>query len=353
MAVVSYATGDAEVVKLWSRKLFRESLKATFMRKFMGEDSNSIIQVVDDTSKGPGDRITMTLRMQLSGNGIAGDNTLEGQEEDLTTYTQNVTIDQLRHAVRSGGRMSEQRIPFSVREEARLALQDWWADRFDTWLFNQLAGDKAQTDTRFTGMQSVTAVDVGHYVSVGTISADETLSASQTMTIDLIDKCVVEAKLASPVLRPIMVGGNPHYVIFLHPDQVKDMRVSTTTGQWLDIQKAAMQGGRVGENPIFSGALGVYNGVILHESSRVPQGNNSSTNARIGGVRRAIFCGAQAAALAFGRNNGGMRMTWVEELFDFQNQLGVSAGVIAGAVRTIFNSKSFGSIVLATAATSR
>jgi len=99
----------------------------------MGKDSNSVIQITEDLSKSAGDRVRNILRMLLSGDGVAGDGTLEGNEESLTTFTDDVFIDQLRHAVRSGGKMSEQRIPFSVREEARLGLQDWWSDRFDTF----------------------------------------------------------------------------------------------------------------------------------------------------------------------------------------------------------------------------
>ncbi len=60
--------------------------------------------------------------MQLSGAGVAGDGTLEGNEEALTTYSDNIFIDQLRHAVRSAGKMTEQRVPFSIREEARAGL---------------------------------------------------------------------------------------------------------------------------------------------------------------------------------------------------------------------------------------
>lgn len=98
----------------------------------MGKSSNSLIQIVEDTQKGPGDRIRLPLRMQLSGSGIEGDGTLEGNEEALSTYYDDLLINQLRHAVRSEGKMSEQRVPFSVREEARMGLQDWWADRIDT-----------------------------------------------------------------------------------------------------------------------------------------------------------------------------------------------------------------------------
>jgi hypothetical protein len=33
-------------------------------------------------------------------------------------------------------------------------LKDWWADRLDTWFFNQAGGFTAQTDLRYTGMQA-------------------------------------------------------------------------------------------------------------------------------------------------------------------------------------------------------
>jgi hypothetical protein len=78
---------------------------------------------------------------------------------------------------------------------------------------------------------------------------------------------------------------------------VKDLRTQTNTGDWLDIQKAAMSGGDIETNPIFSGALGVYNGVVMHEWTRLPNGigANSAT------TRRAVFCGAQAVSLAWGQ----------------------------------------------------
>ena len=347
MAVTEYGVNANEAVRLWSRKLFRGALSETFMSRFMGESTDNLVQIMDDTTKGPGDKVRVTLRVQLTGDGTQGDSTLEGQEEALSTFTDNLQLDQLRHAVRSGGRMTDQRIPFSIREEARSGLQDWWMDRIDTWIFNQLAGVTYST-SKFTGNNASTTPDTAHHIwpAATTVSADSSLTAAETMDLTLIDTLVQKAKTLDPLIRPLRVGGEPWYVMFLHPDQVVDLRTSTTTGQWLDIQKAAMQGGRVGNNPIFSGALGVYNQTILHESTRVPQGDNSGT--AVANTRRSIFCGAQAATMAFGRDNDAMKMSWVEELFDYQNQLGVAAGMVAGAKRNIFNSKTFGSIVLST-----
>src|SRR5688572_28293462 len=104
----------------------KEALKRTYAFQFMAEGGNSIIDIKTQLNKAAGDRITFCLRQQLMGDGISGDGTLEGNEESLVTYTQNVTIDALRHAVRSAGKMSEQRVPFSVRSEARDGLADWW-----------------------------------------------------------------------------------------------------------------------------------------------------------------------------------------------------------------------------------
>lgn len=346
MATTSYGVNDALAVKLWGKKLFQDALKKTYFDRFMGKSSNSLVQLRDETSKGPGDRITIGLRMQLSGAGVQGDGTLEGNEESLTTYSDNVFIDQLRHAVRSAGKMSEQRVPFSVRDEAKAGLEDWWADRLDTWFFNQLAGYTAQTDTRYTGNQAATAPSTNRKLFAGSTATDVGQTSSDIFNLNLIDKCVERAETVSPTLRPIMVGGEKKFVMFLHPYQVYDLRTSTSSGQWLDIQKAALAGGKDSGSPIYTGALGEYNGVVLHQASRVPQGVNGSS--AVTTTRRAIFCGAQAALMAYGQKDQSAEMSWVEELFDYQNQLGVSAGMIAGLKKTVFNSEDFGTITVST-----
>lgn len=349
MAVTNYGVNANEAVKLWSRRLAREALKATYIQKFIGEGDDSVIQLRNDTKKSPGDRIRVTLRMQLTGDGVSGDTPLQGNEEPLTTYTDDFVINQLRHAVRSAGKMSEQRIPFSVREEAMSGLRDWWSDRMDTWFFNQICGYTAQSDTRYTGLNAVTAPSAGRKIfATGTDDQTVNGSSSSVMTLSMIDKAVEAAKVATPLIRPININGGKHYVMFLHPYQVTDLRTSTSTGQWLDIQKAAMSGGKVGKNPIFTGALGMYNGVILHESTRVTQGVHSSTGAAQTSTRRAVLCGAQSAVMGFGQGHSFKEFDWYEELFDYGNQLGVKAGCIGGLKKSIYNSVDFGTITVST-----
>jgi len=353
MAGTDYPLNSPLAVKTWSSDLMKEALKRTIMLPLIGKDSNSCIQVKTEVNKSAGDRIRFGIRQQLSGGGISGDGVLEGNEEALETYTQDIIIDQLRHAVRSSGKMSEQRVPFSVRAEARDGLADWWADRIDTWAINQLTGLSTQSDVRYTGMQVALAPDTDHWVFAGSqgaaATAESSLTASTTMkmSLTLLDYAVEKSKLAKNAMRPIMVDGDSYLVCLLHPIQATDLRTSTNTGQWLDIQKAAMSGGKVDKNPIFSGALGVYNGVVLRESVRIPQAVLASDGA---GTRRAVLIGAQAASMAFGRGYGKGTYSWQEELFDYENQLGVAAGCIGGLQKNRFNGSDFATITISTSA---
>ncbi len=256
--------------------------------------------------------------------------------------------------------MSEQRIPFSVREESLDGLRDWWADRIDTAFFNQIAGNTSVSET-FAGLNSPIAPSgtasansrilygSGTTSTTASLTATTTASASTrglVFTPAVIDNAVNFAKIATPLIRPLRVNGQYKYVMFIHPNQTRQLRTNNAanTVTWYDIMRARVQGGEMDTNPIFNGAIGEYNGVILHESTRVPAPTASGNN----DFRRSILCGAQAACFATGRRDKGTQMKWVEELFDYENQLGVSASMIWGLKKTVFNSIDFGTIVCST-----
>lgn len=348
MSTTGFSVNHALTNKLWAKKLNVESLKEAYVSKFIGKGSDSLIQYREDTNKSKGDRVRIGLRMQLSGDGVRGDNPLAGNEESLITYYDDVLIDQLRHAVRTDGKMTEQRVLFDLRTEGKSALKDWWTGRFDTGFFNQLCGYTVQTDIRYTGMQAVVAPDSNHIIRGGAAANDQSVTTAGIFTLQHIDVCVERAATLTPAIRPFMVDGVPKYVCFLHPYQVTSLRTNTNTGQWVDIQKSAMMGGNVSKNPIYTGALGEYNNTILHSSSYVTQGVNSSTGAADTDTRRAVFCGAQAAAIAFGSEDGPDTMSWAEEEFDYGNQLGIAVGAIWGLKKSVYNSTDFSSIVITT-----
>ena len=363
MAVNLYGTNNALAVKAWARKLFSEALKMTRFGQFKGPDgaTDSMISVRNELSKAKGDKVTIGLRMQLAAAGIQGDGTLEGEEEALTLYNDAIVLDQLRHAVRTAGRMSEQRVNFDTREEGMEGLRDWWADRLDGSLFNQLCGATTQqtqanasqsssVDSRFSGNQVAIAPDSNHIFSssvdnLGTTEASLSLTTTFALKLADIDRAVAKAKTLNPAIRPIAINGQKMYVMFIHPAQTYQLRATTSTGSWQDIQKSILTGGVIGDNPLITGLLGTYNNTMLVEDARVPYVSTAVTSSS--SYRRAVLCGAQAAGLAVGRDNADTNMFWVEELFDYGNQLGVSAGMIFGIKKFVFNSADFATIVCA------
>lgn len=365
MAQTAYGRNAPEAVEHWSRRLARESFAQTWFSKFVGKSDDSVIQLKNDTSKDDGDKITCLLRMQLDGDGVQGDNTLEGNEEALTTFTDSFVINQLRHAVRSKGKMSEQRIPYKHRMEAKNGLRDWWATRMDRWFFTQMCGytgpavtERGETytgiDTRWTGNNSTMSPDsTAHYrwdATNGLTAAanDEDIVAADTINLQMLDDLVAEAETRAPIVRPIMFEGEKVYVFIMDTFQARDLRKNTDSGQWQDIQKAAMQGGDVKKNPIFKGSLGMYNNVILHKSNRICQGVNSSTGDAIPTVRRGVLLGAQAGVMGFGKGSSLNNYDWNEELFDYGNQLGVEGGCIGGLKKSVYDNKDFGVLVAST-----
>lgn len=367
MAKTTFEVNHPLAVSVWSKSLGIEAFRMTFIGRFIGKSEDSLVQEKTDLKKSAGDNITCGLNVQLQGDGVQGDATLEGNEEALQFYDDRIVVDQLRHASRTKGRMTEQRVPYDLRMQSRNRLGDWFAQRYDTIFFNQICGNTAQTDLKYTGHNAVLAPSANRIVRAGNRANDESLSPADTFNLQLIDVARERAETASieagtgPLVRPIRMGGNDYYVMFLHDYQVTQLRTSTTSAglDWLDIQQAAMAGGDVGKNPIFTGALGVYNGVILHKASRVTTGVSSADGTAVANTRRAVLCGAQSAMIAFGSDNGKNKYTWNEELFDYSNQFGVSAGAIFGVKKTRYipeddattNAEDFGTVVVSTYAT--
>ena len=343
MSVTTYGVNDALSNKLWAKKLNVEALKETYFGRFMGEGSDNMIQVKTELDQNAGDKVTIGLRVQLTGDGTTEGQTLQGNEENLTTYNDALTINELAHAVRvkNKGTIDQQRVPFNLRNEGKLGLKDWFANRFDTCMANQLAGNTLITDMRYAGNNTITAPTNIYRPSAYTDDASVNGDNTALMNLKFIDALLERAETASPLIRPIMVNGEKKYLFFMHNYQVTDMRTNTSTGQWLDIEKAALAGGAASKSPIYSGALGEYNGVILHKWFRLPNGI-SNAGVQQTSTRRALFCGAQAGAVGFGKEFAkGSHFKWIEELFDYERELGVSAQTVWGIKKSVYNASDF------------
>lgn len=365
-------------MQLWSKELFKDVIDGMYFTQngLMGENDNNIIQVFSGLKKSPGDRITVPLTAKLSGSGVVGDAELEGNEESITAYSESIIIDQIRNAVRLTGRLDQQINSYDMYKDAKDKLAIWAQEFLERQIFMKLGGVSALTLTDTTGAiysaratwsntadAIPTATEAGNtgvdytyrYLNADAAAGLDGIAITDVLTTALISKAKLVARLATPSVRPLRVNGKDYYVMFIHPKQAWDLK-NASSSVWAQAQRDAQVRGD--SNPIFTGALGIWDGVILFEHEYVPQltGDGASVVFSAGNttyapntvpVYRSLLCGRQAAAALFTTDSFNM----VEETFDYKNKKGCATGIIGGVQKVQFNSKNYGVVTVDTSAT--
>jgi N4-gp56 family major capsid protein len=314
--------------EIWRKQLFADVRDNLYMNRFIGTTEQSMIQELEDLKKEAGSNISFGLGMKLSGSGIAGDSTLEGSEEAMVDYDEDLSINQLRHAVLLTGKMDEKKNAYNMRTSAKNRLADWFAEKIEQEIFDKLCGKASSTFAN-----TPTAAASTRLVYAGGESAIGNLTTAMKMDTKVLDKAKQIAVLASPKIRPVRVNGKEYYVAFLHPYDVTNLKQDPVYAQ--AVRDAGVRGE---DNPIFSGAISVYNGIVIHEHEYVYRTNDGSGAAY---VARNILCGQQAGVIGW-----GAPVEWTEKSFDYGNQWGISCGAIFGVIKPLFNSVDYGVVTM-------
>lgn len=341
---------DAQSVKKWSGLLAVAVNKSSyFTKKFMGEGkrAKTPLQRITDLEKDSGDTVTVDLLMPMRMEPIIGAETLDGKEEALRYYTDRVLIDQVRGGADLGDRMTRKRTLRDIREDALGAMKEWWARLFDELFFIYLSGSRGvnagyiwSAGNPFFTVNQLTAPDAQHQLFASTATSAATITTAMGFDLRLIDRAVARAETMGGdgtdelSMVPCSVEGEDKYVCLMHTFQFDALKSSTSTGQWLDIQKAAAaaQGQK---NPIYSGATGEYNGVVMHKHRNVIQFNNYGAGANLPAAR-ALFLGAQAGLLAFGSPGNGLKFDWTEEVKDHGDKVKIGSNSIFGVKKSTY-----------------
>lgn len=313
MADWTFETGDALTSQTWAKRWWIEVKDESYfyMNGYIGaNEENSIIVEFADLEKEQGYQHTFGQVRNLSGAGVTGDSTMEGQEEVPDVYDDAITIDQKRNAVRTKGKLSDQ-YPSdkAVRKWAKRLLKRWKADTIDQDIFTAL------------GTSLTKAIYGGDATSTATIAAGD------FMTLTLISKAVAYAQKSSPKISKVSVKGKRYYVIVISPDQAFDLREYDAS--WAQAQREAMKPGL--DNPLFTQAAGVWNNTIIQVHDRVPLATTWGGGAVNGAT--ALFMGVGAGGIAYAK-----RKVWNEKTFDYGNKVGFCIGAIYGTTKAVFNS---------------
>jgi N4-gp56 family major capsid protein len=370
MALTNFGTLTGDQLQAWSRDFWKVARNQSFINQFAGAGSNAMVQRVTELTKNQkGTKANITLLADMTGDGITGDNTLEGNEEALRAFDISIGLDQLRFANRIAGRMADQKTVVNFREQSRDALAYAMADRCDQLAFLTLSG-VAYTQKNNGGLRATSAsaghelVDLEFASDVSAPTSDRHrrwdatsgLVAGDTTAVAGADKIgyrtIVELKAYAKdnYIRGIRGAGNQEtFHMFVTPQQMAALKLDSDF--LANVRNAGVRGT---SNSLFSGSASLMvDGVMIHEFRHVfnTSGATTGTSANAGAAGykwgadadvvggRALFCGAQALALA---DIGLPEM--VEDTFDYGNQSGISVGKIFGLRKPKYNSDISGSI---------
>ena len=333
-------------VKQWDDAFFTEYVRKNQFAAMMGTDENSIIQIKEQLTKMAGDRIVIPLVKKLSGAGVLGENTLEGNEEALVQYGYEIAISQLRNAV-SIRSFQERLTEISIRDAAKTMLKIWAMETLRDDIIKRLASPNLDGVTTYANTSNAAdrnawlaanadrvffgALNSNNASNVHATSLQNVDSADDKLTTALLSKVKRAAKTMNPKIRPVSVDSMGEFFVALAPSPAfRDLKNSTTMQQAM---RDALVRGK--DNPLFTDGDLVWDGVIVKEVPEIPViGGAGASGIDVAPV---YFMGAQALGLVWGQ-----RTKTVTKLFDYDDVYGVAISEVRGVAKTMFNNKQHG-----------
>jgi N4-gp56 family major capsid protein len=315
--------------QIWDDEFFRDYVRSSRFKRYMGTDEASIIQLKEDLSKKKGDSVTFALVNELTGNGVTGNNTLKGNEERLGSRSHRVYVDVLRHAVAVDD-WDMQKSVIDLRNAAKTQLREWAQKKLRDGITTALGQiDGVAFESATAAQRNTWTANNADRVLFGLATANYNatfatavngLSAGEQLSPNALSLMKRLAQAASPKIKPVSVKDMDQewYVAFVGPRAWRDLTEDNpTTNQLTLANRDARVRGM--DNPLFTGDSLVWDGMIIREIPEI-----ASLRAVSGSAGAAIepvyLCGAQAIGLAWAQRT---KSTTDVDDYEFLHGVGV------------------------------
>lgn len=309
----------ALIPKIWVAKIQKEGEKENWVAKLTAKDGSNVIHKNTDLVNKKGDTITFGLKMELTGDGVVDNATLKGNEEPLIVYDFSVSIHQYRQAV-SSTEWDTQKPMYEQWPEIKDSLVTWYGNWQEKMFVTKMTASPTS----------------GEFISAASAGTEGAITANDKLTCALISKAKRKAQMHNPKVIPVKVDGVDTYILLVGTWAARDLKADPV---WLAAQQSAGVRDAM-KNPIFSGAIGFWDGVAVYEWERI---SNTTTGASSANVVHNLLLGKQACCYAIGRN-----MWNISDSDDYGNVLGQGVAFWGSINKTVYNSKDYGVIQVMT-----
>lgn len=251
---------DADTRVSYSATITTDATKQSKVKPFIAgseSDTTSIIKSVLKTCEA-GSIVGIEMEDALIESGATGNVDFSASSEELKNIKMFVKIDQYQHSVPSTMSIVNQRNSDKFKSSAKQRLTNWSTMKFDKIFFSAMSAD------------CTNIVACGHHSDTTTAN----ITQSDVLTTSDVEEAKRRALLGVdaagnkvPPLIPVKTTENenagfydtvPMFVMFVGTNSARHIK---TDANWAEARREALERGK--DNPLFSGALGFWDGVLL------------------------------------------------------------------------------------------
>jgi len=342
------------VVTNFLSKYFVEHVRGNLFSKYTGMGENNVVIIKEGAQI-----VSIPLVAKLSGNGVSGSQTLDGNEEILANYAHTLTPTYRRNAVRLT--KEERKKPnIDLMKAGRGALMNWGLEVVRDDIIKAMGsvsdGTNVRTvddtDANYDSTADTWVTNNSDRVlfgaATGNLSAGD-FSASlanvdtsaDKLTGDIVRLVRKIAREANPIIRPIRAeNGVETYVLFCGTQAFLHLKEDLET-----LHADSETRGK--ENPLYTPGDLIWDNVVIREIPEITtilanSSKFSTAGAASAKVEPAYLCGAQAVGYGLGAKPNLV----VDREKDFKFQPGVAVELDHDIDKLTYNNKDHGILSL-------
>lgn len=346
-------TAAANVVTKWLKDFFIEYSRENLFFPYMGQSHNNPIVIKEGKQI-----VSIPLVSQLSGDGVEGDATLDGNEEILSNYAYTLTPTYFRNATRLS-KEERDKPNIDLMKASKMTLKTWGKNKVRDHIIVRGLGSLTSAGTRVTVDSSTADINttgdlwvvdnsdrVLYGAAISNLSAgDHSASLANVdttndkMTGDIVRLARKIARSASPILTPIQSNsGSETYIMFVGTQAMLHLKE--------DLETLHSDSGVRGEgNQLYRPGDLVWDNVVIREVPEISSLLANSTYYATAGnssskVEPWFLCGAQAVGYGLGAKPDLV----VDRDKDYKFRPGVAVELKHDIDKLIYNSKDHGMV---------
>lgn len=364
--------------QVWVEKFLSEYVRESGFLPYMGKSEDSIFQYRSELLEESGKTINIPCIGSLKGSGVTGSQVLDGQEEELANFNDQVTVDWLRNAVRVP-KSTQYLTEINLMNAARSGLRTWDAEKLRDALIQALgsiiipgantnlpdspvsyaAATAAQRNTFLTlngdrvlfGVLRSNASSNVWATALGNVdSAADKMSTAIGSLAKRMARTTGPANVSFPNnlrIRPFKTAdGKEYFVLFCATNSFRDLKNDAAILS-ANRDARAREGNAMDKNPLFQDGDQIYDGVIYREIPELDQLKILAGGAAGIDVDQNFLCGSQTVGIGWGQQPKIV----TDYIKDYGFRPGVGIEELRGQKKLSYQGAQYGCVTVLTAST--